>query len=146
MVDWIDEVCREAETWMGTPYVPQGRVKGVGVDCGGLVYQIFNPHFGPFPPFPTDYAADWALHTHEEKYLDFIMPFVREVDAPFVGGISLFHIGLVYAHAAICVGGPKQHYIHAWGRTNKGHVTKTPYRVMMALSRPHAPKHFMPVK
>jgi NlpC/P60 family putative phage cell wall peptidase len=32
-----DEFIAEARTWIGTPYHHQARVKGVGVDCVGLV-------------------------------------------------------------------------------------------------------------
>ncbi len=31
------EIIAEARTWLGTPYHHQGRVKGVGVDCIGVV-------------------------------------------------------------------------------------------------------------
>jgi cell wall-associated NlpC family hydrolase len=31
-----EDVVREALTWVGTPYQHQGRVKSVGVDCGGV--------------------------------------------------------------------------------------------------------------
>lgn len=33
-------VIREARSWIGTPYHHQGRVKGVGVDCGGLIIEV----------------------------------------------------------------------------------------------------------
>ncbi|WP_316150423.1 NlpC/P60 family protein [Cupriavidus sp. BIC8F] len=31
------EFVAEVRTWLGTPYHHQGRLKGVGVDCGGLL-------------------------------------------------------------------------------------------------------------
>lgn len=34
------DVVRMARTWLGTPYHHQGRVKGAGVDCGGLVIGV----------------------------------------------------------------------------------------------------------
>lgn len=34
------DVVRMARTWLGTPYHHQGRVKRVGVDCGGLVIGV----------------------------------------------------------------------------------------------------------
>ncbi|WP_257010695.1 C40 family peptidase [Burkholderia ubonensis] len=34
----------EARTWMHTPFKAQGRLKGVGVDCGGLVVCVAK-HF-----------------------------------------------------------------------------------------------------
>jgi NlpC/P60 family putative phage cell wall peptidase len=34
------DVVRTARTWLGTPYHHQGRLKGVGVDCAGLVIGV----------------------------------------------------------------------------------------------------------
>lgn len=33
-------IVAEARTWLGTPFAHQGRVRGVGVDCGGLVLGV----------------------------------------------------------------------------------------------------------
>ena len=142
MVSWREELIAEARTWLGTPYHPEGRIKGVGVDCGGLVYELYNPHFGPFAPYPR-YSSDWGLHGNEEKYLDFIKPHVVPVERPIMGSISLFHLGRAYAHAAIYMGNEK--YIHAWGRPGQGHVTITPARVMRTFAKGHPIKHFDPV-
>lgn len=137
---WRTWVCRDVEAWMGTPYVPKGRVIGVGVDCGGLLYEVYNPYFGPFAPYPN-YTPDWSLHeANGEKYLDFIVPYAHSVPEPVKGGFSLFHIGLRYAHAAIYVG--DNQYVHAWGRLRAGSVTKTPMRVMKYLGKGHPIKHF----
>jgi cell wall-associated NlpC family hydrolase len=35
-----DSIAAEAREWIGTPFVWQGRVKGVGVDCKGLVAGV----------------------------------------------------------------------------------------------------------
>lgn len=34
------DVVAEARTWLGTPFKHQGRVKGAGVDCVGLLFGI----------------------------------------------------------------------------------------------------------
>lgn len=36
----LSDVVRVARTWLGTPYHHQGRLKGVGVDCAGLVIGV----------------------------------------------------------------------------------------------------------
>ena len=36
------KIVQEARTWIDTPFHHQGRLKGVGVDCLGLVICIFN--------------------------------------------------------------------------------------------------------
>jgi NlpC/P60 family putative phage cell wall peptidase len=35
-----DLIVREARSWLGTPFHHQGRLKGIGVDCIGLVVGI----------------------------------------------------------------------------------------------------------
>lgn len=144
-MSWQDDLAIEARTWIGTPYVPRGRVKGVGADCGGLLYQLYNPVFGPFGPYP-EYPPDWALHADAERYLDFVMPYVDQVPTPRYGGFSLFHMGLVHAHAAILI--DNDQYIHAWGRLRAGGVVLSRPRQMQALMRlnegTRPPKHFWP--
>jgi len=34
------QILDEARTWIGTPYHHQGRLKGVGVDCAGLIVMV----------------------------------------------------------------------------------------------------------
>ncbi|MDN7456603.1 NlpC/P60 family protein [Burkholderia cenocepacia] len=35
-----DQIVAEARSWLGTPYRHQGRLKGVSVDCAGLVVGV----------------------------------------------------------------------------------------------------------
>lgn len=140
---WQERVIAIVKTWEGTPYVPGAKIKGVGVDCGGIIYESYQ-EFGPFPPFPS-YAPDWALHKDDEQYLDFIMPFVLPVTEPSPGDISLFHLGQAYAHAAVLLDNGR--YMHAWGRLREGCVIQTPARSMRAFARKNgsfAVKHFTP--
>lgn len=120
--DWREWIEAEARTWIGTPYMHKGRVKGVGVDCGGLIYELFSPLLA-LPPFPHDYAPDWAVHQRQELYLDFIMPFVEEVKKPVPGGIILVQYGRNMSHAALCTS--RGTFIHAWGRNQVGHVIES---------------------
>jgi cell wall-associated NlpC family hydrolase len=144
-VDYADAIVAEAKSWVGTPYVPRALVKGVGVDCGGLLYKVYEPFFGPFENFPQDYSSDWALHVNNERYLDFIMPYVKPAPAPVRGGFSVFHFGLNYSHGAIFIGDDS--YVHAWGRQRQGRVAQQKRRVLMNIgdSRAFPPKHFEPI-
>ena len=36
----LEDVVRQARTWLNTPYHHQGRLKGVGVDCAGLAIRV----------------------------------------------------------------------------------------------------------
>jgi cell wall-associated NlpC family hydrolase len=141
-MEWDDIVCAEAMTWLGTPYVPRARVRGVGADCGTFLYACYAL-IRTLPPMPKDYAVDWSAHKNDELYLNFVMPFVKQVPVVPRGGFSLFRLGLAYAHAAIKL--DETRYIHAWGRKGDGAVTITPARVLNALSKQHPPKHFEPI-
>lgn len=140
---WDTTICDEAMTWLGTPYVPRAYVKGVGCDCGTLLHACYGGIYD-LPPMPQDYPVDWAAHSDNERYLDFVMPFVKEEASPVRGGFSLFHLGKAYSHAAIYLGDNK--FIHAWGRKGEGAVTITPARVILGLGRKsgNKPKHFGP--
>ena len=52
------EIVEEARSWLGTRYHHQGRIKGVGVDCGGVVVGVAQAlnipiadlsHYSPLP-------------------------------------------------------------------------------------------------
>jgi cell wall-associated NlpC family hydrolase len=98
-------------------------VKGVGVDCGGLLYQVYNPFFGPFRPFPKDYPPDWALHRENEMYLAFIRPYTIPVRHAIPGGIAVFQVGRNFSHGTICT--EEGTFIHAWGRNQSGSVVES---------------------
>lgn len=139
-MDWRDWVVQEARSWKRTPYVHQGRVKGVGTDCGGMIYQIFNQLL-PLPPFPNDYPQDWAMHRGDhEIYLSFIMPFVIEVPEPVRGGITVFQFGRNYSHGAIFT--DKKTYVHAYGRNDFGKVIESSPAFFMQGRVPRLAKHF----
>ena len=121
--DWRQWIIDVARTWKGTPYQHKGRVKGVGADCGGMIYQVYTPLLGPFAPFPNDYAQDWAVHREGEIYLSFIEKHVIEVSKPIMGGLAMFKIGRAFAHAAIVT--EKKTFIHAYGRTQHGAVIES---------------------
>jgi len=118
---WRTDIIDRAIGWLGTPYHHKGRKKGVGVDCGGLIYEVFSPLI-PLKPFPKDYAPDWTLHHGEEIYQNFIGPYVQQIEAPIRGGLTLFKFGRCFGHGAIFDGSK---YIHAWGRNGISKVIQS---------------------
>lgn len=79
-------VISEAMTWLGTPYHHQGRVKGVGVDCGTLICEVYEKvglmdHLDPRP-----YPLDWHMHQLGQRYLEHIKNVCFEVGAPLQPG------------------------------------------------------------
>lgn len=134
-----ERILIEARKWIGTPYHHKGRVLGVGVDCGGLIYEVFKTIL-PLKPFPTDYAADWALHRGDELYLDFIGEYVLQVETPQPAGLALFQYGRCFSHAGIVT--DRQTVIHAWGRTGHGSVQESPFRFFTDRGKPRKRKFF----
>jgi len=113
-------VC-EAQSWIGTPYISNGMIKGRrgGTDCAMLlvaVYQTVGLVPKDFDPRP--YPPQWHIHRNEEKYMNFVLRFAKEVAPPperepLAGDIVLFKIGHAFAHGAIITKWPN--VIHALG-------------------------------
>lgn len=118
------EVIKEAEKWMGTPFVHDACVKGSGVACGPLLIAVYGALGIPVPELSTlqYYSEDWHKHTKEEKYLNDLAPFTRVVETPEMADIALFSFGRfasVYCHSAIVVEWPR--VIHTMWRRSVEH-------------------------
>jgi cell wall-associated NlpC family hydrolase len=105
----------EALSWVGTPYRAAQRVKGPegGVDCLTFVVEVFEragviPHYeAPF------YPQDWHLHRDDERYLQGVLEYAREIPGPpQPGDVALFRVGRCFAHGGIVIAWPV--LIHAW--------------------------------
>lgn len=102
-------VVAEAKTWLKTPYRGWSCVKGVGTDCGQLIYGVFhNLGYVPVLDLPKDYSLQIAQHRASTEYLDTVAQFFQEIPEASVlpGDLVLYQIGLAYAHAAIVVSWP----------------------------------------
>ena len=53
-------IVASARTWIGTPYMHQASLRGVGCDCLGLVRGVWRECIGPEPEPPGAYSPDWA--------------------------------------------------------------------------------------
>jgi cell wall-associated NlpC family hydrolase len=117
-----EAIAAEAKSWIGTKYHHKGRVKGVGVDCGGLIYEVYKRTTGlPHEPFPSSYPQDWALHKdNNEIYLDFLAPYVVPTENILIGDVVMFKFGRAFSHGTIYIGDNK--VAHAFGRTGFGSV------------------------
>ena len=105
-------VADEATAWLRTPYVSEGRIKGVCADCTffakvyeavGVMPAIEIPHYSP------------QAHLNREMsvYLDIVSQFATETDAPGVGDIVLYKIGRGFSHGAVIVHEGWPHVVHA---------------------------------
>lgn len=106
-------VVAEAQTWIGTPFHHEARLKGVGVDCvmllaevyerAGIVDHIMVPHYPP----------DWHMHHDAEKYTDNLPVYARQIEGPpLPGDIAVFRFGRTFSHGTIVVEWPR--LIHAY--------------------------------
>ena len=108
-------VVAEAQSWIGTPFHHQGRVKGKrgGVDCLMLLAEVYeragiSGHIEP--PF---YVPDWHLHRDAERYAEGLFAYAREIEtAPLPGDIAVFRFGRTFSHGAIVVAWPR--LMHAY--------------------------------
>lgn len=102
-----EQVVQEALSWVGTPYLHQGLVKGKdgGVDCAMINIGVFRDFAKKIPASydPRPYPMQWHLHRSEEKYLDWFHRFGTEVDTPQLGDIVLFKYGRTVSHSGIVV-------------------------------------------
>lgn len=117
------EVVAEAMTWLGTPWRHQGRLKGVGVDCLGLIIGIGRACAMVPPSFDiTGYGtgADGTMLPQCEQY----MVRKRLVDRQ-LGDVLVLHWGAEPHHMGIIVGHPQAEFgfLHALGSPQtKGRV------------------------
>lgn len=111
----------EAWSWVGTPYVDNGMIKGPrgGTDCAMLLVGVYGSlGFVPKEFDPRPYPSDWHVHRNEEKYMNYVRSFADEVPGPplrmpLPGDLVMFKVGRVFAHGAIIVAWPN--VIHAVG-------------------------------
>jgi len=111
----------EAQSWIGTPYISNGLVKGKrgGTDCAMFILGVYQA-VGLIPPDfdPRPYPAQWHVHRTEEVYVRHVLGWAKEMlgppgRAPKPGDVVMFKIGHVHAHGAIITEWPN--VIHAMG-------------------------------
>jgi cell wall-associated NlpC family hydrolase len=95
-------VIKEAESWLGTPYVSGGAVKGAGVDCGMLPIMTYSA-VGVIPfKDPRPYSEQWHIHQDEEWYKNYVSTYGQEIEGPpLPGDLVLFKFGRVFSHSGI---------------------------------------------
>ncbi len=61
-----DAIVTAARAWIGTPYIHQASLNGVGCDCLGLLRGLWRDLVGPEPEAHNPYTPDWAEANGEE--------------------------------------------------------------------------------
>ncbi|MDY7537682.1 NlpC/P60 family protein [Undibacterium sp. RTI2.1] len=106
------QIVAEAQTWLGTKYHHQGRVKGAGVDCAMLLIEVYH-RLGLIPDIdPRPYPHDWHFHRDDERYLGWVKQYAKPVDVPMPGDVVLFQFMRCVSHGAIVVQWPQ--VIHSY--------------------------------
>jgi NlpC/P60 family putative phage cell wall peptidase len=100
-----EQVVSAVRGWIGTPYIHQASLRGVGCDCLGLLRGVWREVVGSEPMLPPPYAPDWAEACAEETLLEAARLHLIEVeDGAFAAGdVLLFRwrAGLPAKHCAI---------------------------------------------
>ncbi|EFL88966.1 NlpC/P60 family protein [Ahrensia sp. R2A130] len=111
-----ERVVATARQWLGTPYIHQASVKGVGADCIGLIRGVWREVEGQEPQQLPNYSSTWSDPTGQEDLLVAGYTHFREVafgeDQP--GDVLIFRMrrGSAAKHAGIL--SSSRHFIHAY--------------------------------
>ena len=62
-----NRIIAEARGWIGTPYMHQASLKGIGCDCLGLLRGVWRAIHGTEPEPPPAYAPDWAAARKDSR-------------------------------------------------------------------------------
>lgn len=106
------EIIAAARRWLGTPYLHQASLCGVGCDCLGLLRGIWRDVVGAEPEAAPPYAPDWAeaggVETLAAACRRHLLP--RDPAQAVAGDVLLFrwrqglpakHVGLLTAPGTI---------------------------------------------
>lgn len=101
-----EAIIAEALTWLGTPFVDCGYVRGRNgaADCAMFLIGVFSARgYLPRDYDPRPYNPDWHLHQAEELYLAGTKRFAHRVDEPLMGDIALYRLGRTASHGALVI-------------------------------------------
>ena len=115
----LSQVLTEARSWIGTPYLHQGSVKGTGTDCLGLLRGVWRQVMGREPEVVPPYTEDWAEPGRQEVLLDAAGRWLCRKPSGMVdvGDVLLFRMrqGSIAKHLGIqSEVGPAERFIHAY--------------------------------
>ena len=109
-------IVAEAREWIGTRYLHQASLKGVGCDCLGLVRGVWRGCIGAEPETPPAYAPDWAEASGEEALAQAALRHLRPIAIEDIGSgdVLLFRWrdGFVAKHMAIASGAGTMIHAH----------------------------------
>lgn len=112
------DVVAEARSWIGTPYLHQASLQGVGSDCLGLLRGVWRALLGAEPEPLPPYTVDWSEARGDEVMLEAARRWLQPAPGGFVpGDVIIFRMrqGFVAKHLGIVSeGGSQPRFIHAY--------------------------------
>jgi NlpC/P60 family putative phage cell wall peptidase len=118
--EWAARVVDAARSWIGTPYMHQASLKGVGCDCLGLLRGVYRDVVGDEPEAPPPYSADWAEASGQETMAEAAGRHLAPVpiDAFDAGDVLLFRWrdGLPAKHCGIATSSTAMVHAHDGAR------------------------------
>ena len=136
-----------ARAWLGTPYLHQSSVEGVGCDCLGLARGIWRSLYGDEPWEVPPYSRDWGEAGRREVLAEAARAALIEIplDAAGPGTLILFRMapGVPAKHCGILGASVmRPSLIHAYDRSGVVAEACTPTwsrRASFAFQFPSAP-------
>ena len=120
-----EDIVKKAREWIGTPWVHQASVKGVGCDCVGMVRGVYTELTGNKVGGAMDYTRSFYLFSGEERLKNEIGKYCMEVpigEAKSGDVILISFLNLPSQHIGILADGT---FIHSW--EDIGKVVEIPY-------------------
>lgn len=100
-----DEIVAEARTWIGTPFHHQGRKKGIGVDCAGIIAGVLQRFDVPHKDH-ENYTREESTHMMRQSLDEALV----KIDRLEPGAVVLFflrrrentcHVGIMETDSTI---------------------------------------------
>ena len=110
----MNDVVKEAREWVDTPFRHQGRLKGVGCDCLGLIRGVYGNVYSPsiLPKDRTNYGIEIVVDLN--KHLRKVAVEVAEREP---GDLILMKFSSQPTHMGIYVGDDRM--IHAYSSVGR---------------------------
>ena len=103
----MDKLWTVAMSYIGTPHINGGQVKGAGLDCCTLPVAIYK-EFGVDIPVDIGYSADWFCQRGAELIKPYLSRYFSRVNELNSGDLISFSWGRAkFAHLAMYLGGGK---------------------------------------
>lgn len=126
-----NEIVAQARTWLGTPWHHQGRLKGVGVDCIGLVIEVLK-ELG----IQTEDTTDYSRFPDGKSLQEAMARHFVEADKPQPGDILLMRVTKMPQHVGFVTDKGVIHSYYGAGVVETGLGKNWKERVVAAYSVP----------